>query len=438
MKRFALTVFAVSCLVRPLPAEGPLVLSLDRAVELALAQSVSLRTSALSLAAAASQAENLWTQIFPNISIGGGVTYGSSAFPDPAFALSWNADITASLTLTPALPGQMRAITLAYRSRLLNYENARSQLAVAVAKSYWQLVRDLRNLDNLRGSLDLALRQYERNRTLFSNGGASQITYLRSQLSAEEARLNLSRGEAAYAANLASFLVSLGLDQNTGVIFESTMEIEKIDLDPEALIAEFLPRRPDMVAQRQNIRSLEISAGNTALQQRLPVTVSLSAGIGGAGSDTAAGGRPASAWDTTMPLTGKVAVSIPLSPWLPGTQSNQAIRTARDNVESARLSLQDAESQAKLKIRTLCQDLRNSWTAVEIARLNAQIAQRAFELSEQGFRNGAVSSVDLESVRNSLDTARQNLLTVEYSYLSTTLDLLASLNTDIVTLRSLQ
>ncbi|MDR2516877.1 MAG: TolC family protein [Spirochaetaceae bacterium] len=405
-------------------------LTLDRAVELALAENLAIRTGAITLATQASQAKNLWAQVFPAISATGGAEYSSSNYPDIDLSLTYNASVTVSLKLTPALPGAMRAISLAYRSQLLTYESARNQLALQVAKSYYQLVRDARNLENLRGTLDLAQRQAERNRTLFNNGALSQINLLRSQLSAEEARLNVSRGEASYSSSRASFFVSLGLDQNLEVILEDEMHIERLDLDSERLIAAYLPRRPDLAAKRQDIECLEITGFNAALSRRLPVTVDLSAGVRGG----PAAGAP---WNNTvMPVTAGISVSIPLNPWIPGTQENQAIRTARDNIERAKLELEDVEHQARLRIRTLTEDLRNSWAAIEIARLRLAIAERAWELADQGFRNGTVDFLYLEDARNSMALARQDLLNSEYNYLSTTLDLLAALNASLDELRS--
>ena len=404
-------------------------LTLDQAVERALAHNLSIRTSAITLATQASQAKNLWALIFPAISAGGGASYSSTNYPDSDLQLTYNAAVTVSLKLTPDLPGTMRAVSLAYRSQLLTYESARNQLAIQVAKSYYQLVRDARNLENLRGTLDLTQRQAERNRTLFNNGALSQINVLRSQLSTEEARLNLSRGEASYISSRASFLVSLGLEQNSNVILEDAMHIERLELDSERLIMEYLPRRPDLAAKRQDIERLEITGFNAALNQRLPVTVDLSAGMRG----SAAAGKP---WSSTTPLTAGISVSIPLNPWIPGTQANQTLRTARDNTERAKLELEDTEDQARLRIRTLTQDLRNYWAAIEIARLRLDIAERTWELADQGFRSGTVDFLSLEDTRNSMALARQDLLNSEYNYLSATLDLLAALNTNLDELRS--
>jgi outer membrane protein TolC len=421
------------------PGGEPLRLTLERAVELALGQSLSLRKASIDLATQRIQAENLWSQMFPGISLSGGLGYGSQTYPDPAFQLSYSAAVELSLPLRPTLPGAMKVIELTYRAQLLSYESARKQLSITVAQSYYRLIRDRQNLKNLEDLRDLAVRQAEQNQARFNNGTLSQVVFLQSRLSAEEARFTLSQAETAYVSALGTFLVSLGLDQYRGVVLEGEIEIDRIEADPERLIAGYLPKHPDIVGKRQNIERLEQVRKNTALDTLFPATVTLSAGLGGSGTAPGSGAaaQSGSTWNTSMPLSGSLKVSIPLNPWIPGTDENQKVRSARAEVEKARLELADAENQAKLRIRTLTENLRNSWTAVEIARLRLEIAERAYELSEQGFQNGTIDSLSLVNSRNSMAQARQALLGEEYSYLSMILDLQAELNIDWNELRNL-
>jgi outer membrane protein TolC len=129
-------------------------------------------------------------------------------------------------------------------------------------------------------------------------------------------------------------------------------------------------------------------------------------------------------------VSGSASVSIPITPWIPGTKSAQEIRGAGANVEKARLKLQSIEDDAAAQIRSYTASLRNSWNSLEIARLRVSIAEQTYELTEQGFRSGAVDFLNLESIRNDLASARQQLLEREKDYQITTLDLAKALNRD--------
>jgi multidrug efflux system outer membrane protein len=257
----------------------------------------------------------------------------------------------------------------------------------------------------------------EKNQVAFQNGLIGQLSVLQSRLSLETARLNLSRAEASYAAKRGDFLVLLGLDPGLDVTIPGDIDIERVEADPEALIREYLGKRPDIIAQRNTIERLELTREQTALSARSP-SLTLSTQWSGSGS----GGSFANSLSLGLNL------GVPLDAWIPGTRSSQTIRSAQMEVEKAQLDLRDTENRAMSEIRSLTENLRNSWGGIEIARLRVEIAERTYQLSEEGFRNGAVESLTLEDARNSMAQARQQLLEGELAYQTMILDLAAALN----------
>jgi multidrug efflux system outer membrane protein len=407
-------------------------LSLDEAVELALEQSLSLQKSFIDLKTAGVSASNLWAEIFPTISAGGGLSYGTTLFTEPGFQqdpdlLGYNLSLGITFKLASSLSSSMKILKLAYQSQLLDYENSRRQLEIQVAKTFVSLIAEKRNLVNLQNTRSQAERQSESNRIAFNNGRISQVVFLQSTLAVENAKLNLSKAEAAYALHLGDFLVLLGLDNGTDLELEGEIGIERLEVNSERLIAEYLVKRPDVVSQRQTIERLDLTQKQTTLNARAP-SLSLTTRWQGSGGVT---DTPTKKF--TDHLSASLSVDIPIAGWISGTSGQnggQSIQSARANVEKAKLDLKNTENQAKAEIRSLSDNLRNSWTSIEIARLQVEIAERTYELSELGFRNGVVESLTLENSRNSLTQAQQQLLEVELSYMNTILDLAAALNID--------
>jgi outer membrane protein TolC len=408
-----------------------LFLSPERAVELALERSLNLQKSFIDLNTAGIAANNLWAEVFPDISLSGGVSYRTpllTGAPFTAGGFGYTASAGLSLRLTPSLPQAMKIIDLTYRSRLLNYESARRQLEIQVIKTFFGLLAEKQNLAHLEEIRALAEQQFERNRTAFANGLAGQLAVLQSRLGAETARMNLIRAEAAYNVNLREFLALLGLDQGTGVltavVLEGELEIARIGADPEQLIRDHLGNRPDIVSQRQNIERLELTRRQTVLNSRAPA-VSLSAQWSGTGPGTSG---------FTDSLSGSLTLGIPIESWIPGAKGHQAIGAAEAGVEKARLDLKDTENRAMREVRSLTENLKASWEGIEIARLRAEIAERAYELTADGFRNGTVESLALQEARNDMAEARQQVLEGELAYQTMILDLAAALNIDWKTL----
>jgi outer membrane protein TolC len=400
-----------------------MVLSLEDTVLRALENNLTLKKDLIDLSGAEYAADRLWSVIFPAISASAGATFSSPLFTgdfDPGRAGQFNLGLGISLGFNAGIPYAMKNIRLAYQTKLLNYEDARNQLEIQTTKEFYSLLAERDNLACLADTFNLAERQLARNQTAFNNGIVGELTVMQSRLSLENARYDLRAANLAYAGRVGELLAALGIDQNTQAVLEGKIEISRIDADAEELIRNYLPQRPDIVSRRQEIERLETEERQITLSAKGP-SLNLSTQWTGR-----TGGQNADAF--TDSLSGTATVSIPIDPWIPGTAKSQSAQNAKLAVDKAKLDLKIAEDSAKTQIRSLVSNLRNSWDSIEIARLSQRVAERSYELTEQGFRNGTVESLTLEDARNNLAGVRQRLLQSELAYQTMILDLSAALN----------
>jgi len=398
-------------------------LSLNEAITLALDYNLNLRKSRIDLTSSGYSEKKLWAEIFPTISASASISNRSSLFSGDGFEFNENtrgysAGFGISLGLNAGIPYAMRSIKLAHQGNILRYEDARNQISIQVTKKYYSLVGEKNRILLLEDDLRLSQRHLDRNQVLFRNGLIRELTVIQSRLAYENARLNLSAANISYNNNMAEFLAMLGIEQNANFLLTDNVNITKVSANSELLITKYLPGRPDIVRNLQEIERL-INAGKQSLMQTRAPSVNLSVDWNSQNfnpfSDT---------------LTGRAAVSIPIDPFIPGTSRNQAAGRASDSVEKARLDLEIAENDAKTQIRSLTALLHNSWDSILIARMGFEVAERNYQLTEQAFNNGTIESLVLEDARNNLANARQRLYQNELSYFNMILDLSAAVNVD--------
>ena len=418
-------------LLAPQAGAETITLTLDEAVQRAIDQSFSLKKNTVDLAQAEYSARRLWSEIFPSISMSAGLTFLPSTplFTGAGFsynsdALSYALNLGLSLSLNPSIKSSMNRIELAYRAQLLSYETACKQLEIQVTKNFLSLITMKQNLLFMEESLRLAENKLASDTIARRNGLLNELTWLNSQLSVETARYNLSYADGAYRNALGEFLALLGMETVADIDFMGTVDIVQIFYDPEQLILEYLPKRPDMISLRQTIERLELGKTQTALASRFP-TLSLSTQWRGTPETGSGLGAP-----FADSVTGSITLNIPVDSWIPGTRQDQTIRAANAEVEKAYLDLQSAETSAKTQIRSLILNLENTWESLGIARMRVGIAERTVEATELGFRNGLIEFRELEDRRNDLTDARQRLLQGELSYQTLLLDLAAALNVE--------
>ncbi|MDR1898814.1 MAG: TolC family protein [Treponema sp.] len=406
-------------------AGEPLTLTLDEAVTRALDQNLDLKKSLIDLSTAEYASGQLWAELFPTISAGLGADYSTGLFTGSGFELdrkngSYSASLGISLNLSAGIPHTMKMIRLAWQTELLNYEDARRRLEIETTKNFYSLLADGENIHFLEESLELARRQFDNNQIAFNNGLMGEMSLLQSRLEVETARFNLSAGRAAYANRMGEFLALLGLEHDRETVLAGKLSVARVDADPDKLIRENLPGRPDIVNLKRTVERLRYTEKRNRLESRAP-SIRLETQWGGAGEN---------AEEFADSLRGAISLSIPLDSWIPGTKTARSLRSDGAELEKAELDLKNAGIAAVSQIRSLTANLRNSWESIEIARLRVSVAERTYTLTEEGFRNGTVESMVLADARNNLADARQRLLMSELSYQTMMLDLSAAVNAD--------
>jgi len=396
---------------------------LNEAVNRALEYNLNLKKTQIDLAASGYSEKKLWAEVFPTISANAGATYSNSFFSENDTAgntnnFRYSAGFGISLGLNGGIPYAIKNIQLAHQGNILRYEEARNLLSIQVTKKYYSLIAEKDNLLYFEEIRNLAQRQYERNQVLFTNGLVGELVLMQSRLSYENARYSLSAANTVYANSMGEFLAMIGMDQNAVVTLLGEVKIVRISADSEALLTEYLPKRPDIARNRQEIERLENAQKQTAMQIRAP---SLNLSLDWSASKFS---------PFTDNFTGSARLSIPIDPWISGTSRNQAIARSKDSIEKAMLDLQITEDTAKAQIRSLTSQLYNSWDSILIARLGYEAARRGYELTENGFNYGTVEFLALEDARNNMANARQRLLQSELAYFNMILELSTAVNAD--------
>jgi len=411
------TFLCVFCLLAVfLPAQETRTLTLEEVCALAEKNSIALQKQAIDLEMDRVRAKSLWAQVFPSITASAGADYTIPNRNPPRTDPSYTASLNLRLNLSAGLPFTMANISLAYKNSLLNYEQAQQKLVNETAKTFYSLAAQKDKLGSLESAMRLAAEQLERDRVARQSGYVGELDYLSAQVSSERAKLAYNRALAEYQNSLGKFITALGLDAKETISLEGKPQIEKLSLDPDALAAERLAQRPDMVAQRNEIQRLKNARTETFLSTKGP-SVNLT-----------------SRWGATLKdgfddfISAGISVSIPIDPWVPRTKGDQTVKRADADYRKALLELQNMENNAREDIRSYTDAIGNTWAEVEISRLQAGYAQRAFDLAADAYRRGTMRFLDYETARNRLTEAQQQLLQSELSYKILVLDLASTLN----------
>ncbi|MDC7126058.1 MAG: TolC family protein [Spirochaetales bacterium] len=400
---------------------SPIVLTKEKCIELAIENNVDLQVAAIDLAAAEREKGSSWNNFLPEITATAGMD-GDTALLDSDSDMDWalKAGIGVELPLTAGLAYTVKALNLDYENEQINYETDRLELINNVENNFNSLIATKAGIDIAKANLDLAERRYQQTLNLYNNGLETELSTLSAKVSAAKLKPTYLKALESYNSALRSFLLLIGLEPDAEVEIEGSLDFSKSDFDSEALIDKFLMNRMDIKSALMNIEILENSRKKTAsnsLAPSLGLSTSWYAGVNDAFGDASFSDKLSDS------LSLGLSLSIPLDDYIPGSSTNNTIKGIDDQIESAKMSLEDTIKDAKLEIINIVEQLKTLASTLEMSELNVELAKLTYDKSEESYEQGGTERLDVEDAQQDYISAKQECLESQYDYLSELIDL---------------
>ena len=422
-------IFVQSCSLLAALSADEKPLTLEKALQTAKANSLSLYTEDKNLDTAESAYKARFSALYPAITGTGTLSRSIVGLTDTD-SVSLSSGLSASLTLNPALKDGIKYLKQAYASAGLEQQEAEKALERDVKVSFYNLLYtggtielNRKSMETLKGEYNLALADYK-------NGRISELELLTTQVAYKNMEPVIAGLLTSYREQRSQFFLLLGIENNGELQLEGRIELPENSASITRQTPD-LDTHFDVAALDNSIAEAEISLDSTLHQGYYPSIV-----MGAGFSETAADPLSGATWDTgfTDPWTDttsfSLTVSIPIDSWLPGS----TVRTSVTELENSLAVLGKQRSQAvrtaAAEISLLYDNLDNSLLNLESLKLSLTVAERAYQLTEEGYRHGTQEFLALQEAEDDLNSARQNLLAEKLDYLTTLFDLEYALNTN--------
>jgi outer membrane protein TolC len=298
-----------------------------------------------------------------------------------------------------------------------------------VRKQFYELLSQQENIRITRESIETAQERFEQTQINYDNGLVDEFTLLSSRVQLENLRPQLQQQELGYRRALMGFKQTLGLDPTEPIELDGQIDADLISLEADALIRDYLESRYDIQLARQGITSAELALDAKRAERYPTLSLRWSA------DPTFAGDPFEDPWFDDVEndwnqQRGAFSISItqPLDPLLPFSRTQVEINNLKDDVQKARIQLQQARTGAEIQIRQLVDQLETSRAAIDVRRLNVERARRAFNLAQEAYDAGNRELLEVREAEDELQQAQVQLLDEQKNYVVALLDLVYALN----------
>ena len=405
-------------------------LTLDDALALAYRNNLTLQTTMVDLKGAQRNVDTVWNIFLPKVN----ATLSHSGSTGPFISSSdlntrTSLGLSVNLMLNPSMKEQMEAAKLEYSVQSVTLAQGRATLKRDVTKSFYYLLMEKENLLLQQANLDLAKKQYEEVKTKYDSAFASELELLSAQLSYEALKPSYTQTNNSYESAQLSFKVLLGLDLDEELRIEGEVPSTGFVLDLEQLKA-FLGQNYSLALLDLNLASLENSKALQSKAALMP-TLSLGSSYNTIYSDPKSFGASKNWTDTTQY---SISVSIPLDGYIAGSQTQVSLAKMQDAIDKLLLTRSQTRKQLEQALMARVNNIKAITEQYEVAQFNLSLTEKVFGMTMAQYQSGYKGSLEVEKIQRDLLKAQQNMLGLQYQYVTALVDLMYDLNIDTNTL----
>jgi outer membrane protein len=290
---------------------------------------------------------------------------------------------------------------LSYSVQMLSLEKLVTQAFYYIYQKQMALKIALEEYDNQVISLAIMESKVEA-------GLAAREEHMQAELNLSTSKSNLDNIRVDLANEKDQFKLLLGLPISDDVAVDADVEYKPVLINLEKAIEFGLAERMELRQRKINIAYAEFELIQSSALNEFKADLNLSFGLMGNNE------RFLNIYDkpTRSPVLG-ITFAIPIFDW---GQRKARIKASKAEVETQEIYYTNEENNIVLNIRKIFRNLENLVTQIEIAGKNVLNAQLTYEINLERYKNGDLTSMDLNRYQTQLSEKKMDLSNALINY----------------------
>src|SRR6056297_424149 len=307
----------------------------------------------------------------------------------------YNAALQLNYTLFDGFRGQ-------YRFQQLQSQNEATKLSTRisientllnVADAYLAVLSEQENVDILSQNLEVSENRLDRIREDRRTGSAMELDLLNAEVNYNADLIELSAAEVELEAAKRSLLFQLGIDGELDVEPTTRFQTNR-NLELQQLLNSAMNQNAVILLSEEQKQSAELNQRLSG-SSRYP-SVSLRGSYGYFRQEIDASNLPKL---ETLGFTAGVTFRYNI---FNGRQIKREIENRQLDVRSSEIQLQSIQQEVETEVQNVYARYRNTLRQLDLADINVETAQRNFDNSNEAFRLGQISSIELREAQVNL------------------------------------
>ncbi|WP_337568068.1 TolC family protein [Mitsuokella jalaludinii] len=387
-----------------LPTASCADLSLQDAIDLALAQNTGLRIT--------QKDEDVAKAALKQAKIDNGLKITGNESLDTTLHRSSHTKSENGIGVTASYPiytsGKAEAAIdsseLGLKAAELSTERSRENLKLDVIKAYYDALEARRTVDVRQETVDKYQDHYTNVSQLYAAGSKARIDVIRSSVELSNAAQNLIKAQNSYEVNLATLRNYLNVDRSEPLNLTSDFSYDQFNIDMDACIDYAYRNRKDLLIDLYKYQQAENDI--KAAKADFGPSVTLSADP--SWSHTF---KPSTSFDSDITAGATLSWNF----WDNGL-TRAKVQQAEASRDKAKLTLTKDQEDIDLSLRQAYYNMREAEKRLNSTGDAVKQAEEDYFIAREKYRAGEGLMLDIIDAQEALSTARLNYISAEYDY----------------------
>lgn len=393
--------------------------SLNKCIEHALQQNISVQKTALNIESNAAYLEQSKANRFPSLSASVSENLSwSRQFQNGAYGAYSNSDnasasVSSSVRLYNGfkIKNTIKQDELAINASKLNLETTKESVSLSVLDAYLQVLYAEEQVKNAEKQIESTSEQLKRAEERMRLGAISRADYLqvKSELASEQ--LTLANAQKQFTMSKVNLMQLMELPASTNFSIVQpdfanvTLQLRNPNVD--SVYNEALLKKPQIqsAAIDRQMADLDISIARASYLPTLSLNAQVSTGYASPGL-------------FSTQITNRITPSVGLTLSIPIFQNKQAktsVTVAKIGSRNAELSELNTRNQLRKEIEQACVDVISAEKQYQASLEKFASTEESYNVSLEKFNQGLLNSVDFLIQRTKFIAAESDLIQAKYN-----------------------
>ena len=304
---------------------------------------------------------------------------------------------------------------LELRELELDLENAAINFAIQKLLLEYQVTQNFFNVYQQKASLDIAVDEFhnrEKSYQIIKNkveaGLDPQEELYQAELDLTRSKSDVQNAQVTLENYMDSFKKLIGLSLFDEITVTADISHKPVEIDLQTALDNGLKYRMEIHQREIDVQNAKYNVIRSAALNEFKGDITISYGITGTGEK----------YDRMFESPTKneglsLALNIPLFDW---GEKKSRIKASEATVQSSELSLEEQKKDIMIEIRRTYRNLKNLVNQIEIAQQTVRSAQLTYDINLERYKNGDLTSMDLNLFQNQLSEAKLNKISTLINY----------------------